>query len=98
MLVPGTAVVWPSVLVIDRSARGVSVSVSVGLLLVGSGSVSPGGGVTVAVLVRAPVADGLTWAVKLNVTVAPAGRLTAVASGPVPLAGPATLPPPVAPT
>ena len=38
---PGTAVVWPSVLVTDRSAWGVSVSVSVAVLLAGFGS-TPG--------------------------------------------------------
>src|SRR5215813_11998434 len=40
---------------------------------------------------------GATWAVKLRVTVALAGRFTVVARGPLPLAGPVTLPPPVLP-
>src|SRR5262245_987116 len=80
-----------------RSARGVSVSVSLSLLSVGLGSVVPAGGVTVAVLVRKPVAAGLAWTVKVKVTVAPAGRLTVVARAPLPLLGPLTLPPPVSP-
>src|SRR5262249_51171348 len=63
---------------------------------VGSGSVTPAGGVTVAVLVSAPVADGLTWTVKVKVTLAPTGRSTVVFRAPTPLAVPVTLPPPVA--
>ena len=59
MLVPGTAEVTPSVLVMDRSAWGVSVSVSLALLLTGLGSVTPAGGVTVAVLLSEPVALAL---------------------------------------
>src|SRR5262245_59304259 len=79
-----------------RSARGVRLSVSVALLLPGVGSVTPAGARTVAVLVRLPVAEGLTWTVKVKVTVAPAGRLTVVARAPLPLSGPLTPPPPVA--
>src|SRR3954452_7959435 len=81
----------------DRSAWGVSVSVSLALLLAGVGSVTPAGGGTVAVLARVPVAEGLTWTVKVKVTVALTGRSTVVARAPAPLAGPVTLPPPVAP-
>src|SRR5262245_14656195 len=88
---PGTAEVRPSSLVTARSAWGVSVSVSVAPVGV------PPGGVTVAVLTRSPVAEGLTWTVKVKVTVAPGGRVMVVARAPVPLAGPVTLPPPVAP-
>src|SRR4051794_31667463 len=54
VLPPGTADRTPSVLVMDRSARGVRLSVSVALLLPGVGSVTPAGGVTVAVLAREP--------------------------------------------
>ena len=50
-----------------------------------------------AVLTRVPVAAGSIWTVKVKVTVAPTGRLTVVARAPVPLLGPVTLPPPVAP-
>ncbi len=55
MEVPGTALVRPSVLVMARSPVGTRVLVSVELLLLGSGSVQPEGGVTVAVLARLPV-------------------------------------------
>src|SRR6478735_3498732 len=51
---PGVAVVTPSVLVIPRLALGDSVSVSVALLLPGTGSVTPAGAVTVAVLLSDP--------------------------------------------
>src|SRR5690349_11949209 len=43
--VPGIAVVFPSVLVMTRSAWGVRLSPSVEVLLPGVGSVVPGGGV-----------------------------------------------------
>src|SRR5262245_13354777 len=78
-----------------RSAWGVSVSVSVALLLPGSGSVTPAGELTVAVLVSRPGAAGPTWTVKVKVTVALTGRSTVVARAPLPLAGPLTLPPPL---
>ncbi|MNV55891.1 hypothetical protein D3C71_1481420 [compost metagenome] len=54
---PGVAVVTPSVLVMARSACGVSVSESVALLLAGTGSFTAD--VTVAVLVSVPVAEAL---------------------------------------
>src|SRR5262249_17820568 len=95
--VPGTAEVTPSVLVRDRSARGVRVSVSVSVLSAGSGSVTPGGGGTVAVLARLPVADGSIRTVKVKVPLAPTGRLTVAARAPLPPDGPLTLPPPVWP-
>jgi hypothetical protein len=53
---PVTAVVCPSVFVIERSAPGVSVSVSVAELLARLGSVAPPPTVAVAVLLRLPVA------------------------------------------
>src|SRR5258705_529577 len=49
---PGVYVVAPSVLVIDRSAALVPVSVSVALSAPGPGSDVPEGGATVAVLTR----------------------------------------------
>jgi hypothetical protein len=61
--VPGAAVVCPSVLVTARSACGVRVSVSVALLLLDEGSTTPPGAVTVAVLLRVPVAPAATVAV-----------------------------------
>ena len=54
--VPATSVAAPSVLVIDRSAVGANVSVSVAELFVEVGSVTPVGAVTVAVLTSDPVA------------------------------------------
>src|SRR6516164_592258 len=78
-----------------RSAWGVSVSVSVALLLPGLGSVTPAGGLTVAVLVGGPVAVGAICTVKVKVTVTLTGRSTVVARPPVPLLGPVTLPPPL---
>src|SRR4051794_16614565 len=59
VLVPGTTEVTPSVLVTPTSYCGVSVSVSVLLLLPGTVSVTPLGGDTVAVLLREPVSVGL---------------------------------------
>src|SRR5262249_56640969 len=78
-----------------RSAWGVRVSVSVALLLVGLVSVTPAGRPMVAVLVRVPVAEGLTWTVKVKVTVALTGKSTLVASAPLPPVGPLTAPPPL---
>src|SRR5262245_48877380 len=78
-----------------RSAWGVRVLVSVSRLLAGLGSVTPAGGLTVAVLANVPVAAGLTWTVKLKVTVALRGRSTVVARAPLPLVGPVTVPPPL---
>jgi hypothetical protein len=57
-LPPGIAVVTPSVLVIETSADGTSVSVSVAELLPAFGSVTPPPTVTVAVLTSEPIADG----------------------------------------
>src|SRR5436309_1775553 len=53
---PGDTARTPSVLVIDRSAEPVSVSVSVALLFPGVGSVTPPGTATVAVFDSEPVA------------------------------------------
>src|SRR5262245_19932579 len=71
--VPGTAAAWPSVLVTARSPRGVSVSVSVAVLLADTGSETPPGAVTVAVLASVP---GATVPVAVKVTVPPASRFT----------------------
>lgn len=46
---------------IERSAVGERVSVSVALLFAGVGSVIPAPAVTVAVFVKDPVADALIW-------------------------------------
>ena len=53
---PGTTVVRPSVLVIETSAVGVSVSMSLAMLFAPLGSVTPAGADTVAMLVSDPVA------------------------------------------
>ena len=84
---PGTSVSAPSVLVITRSAVGVSVSVSVAALLPGAGSVTPAPTDTVAVLASEPVAPAETVAVTVNVAVPPTGRSTAALMLPLPDAG-----------
>src|SRR4029077_5565657 len=53
---PALTLVTPSVLVIERSATRLTVSVSVALLLPGVGSVTPAGAAIVAVLAIEPVA------------------------------------------
>ncbi len=78
--------VTPSVLVIARSACAVSVSVSVALLLPGLVSVTPAGGVTVAVFDSVPLALPLMVAASVYVIVLPAGRLTVSLMLPLPLA------------
>src|SRR5262249_53891928 len=95
VVVPGTAESTPSSLVMDRSAWGVKLSLSGALLLAGVGSVTPAGGVMVAVLSRMPVAEGSIWTVKVKVTVALTGRSTVVARAPAPLAGPVAMAPPL---
>ena len=64
-LVPGVSVPMPSVLVIDRSALGASVSVSVAELLVDVESVTPLGTATEAVFVNDPVAPAMMPAVSV---------------------------------
>ena len=95
---PGTTVVVPSVLVTDRSTSGVSVSVSVAVLLLRSGSSVPIGAVTVAVVTRAPVADGSTSTWKKKMTFSPFARSTVVARASVPLVGAPTETLPLPPT
>src|SRR5262245_19879211 len=85
----------PSSLVIARSAWDVRVLLSVAVLFVPLGSVTPAGGATVAVLVNEPVAEGSIATVKVKVTVALTGRSTVVARAPTPLVGPVTVPPPL---
>ena len=84
MPLPGTASVAPSLFVIDRSALGVRVSVSVALLLPGVGSVVPDGTATVAVLLSEPVADALTVALTVYVAVPLANRFTVSLMLPLP--------------
>ena len=87
--------VTPSVLVIDKLARGVRVSVSVALLFAGFVSVTPAGAATVAVLDKLPVAVGKMVPVTVKVTEPPAGRFTVSLMFPEPAA--VAVPPP-APT
>src|SRR5258705_161556 len=76
MLLPAITGSGASVLLTDTSADAVSVSVSVALLFPGVGSVTPPGSVTVAVLVRFPIADALIVAFTVYVTLLPDGMLT----------------------
>jgi hypothetical protein len=67
-VLPGVAAPMLAVLVMAKSAVGVTLTVEVLLLLPGVGSVVPGGGLTLATLAKVPLAfrATLTW----NVTVA----------------------------
>src|SRR5262249_48099475 len=76
----------PSVLITPTSFCGVSVLLSVKLLLLGLGSTTPAGGVTEAVLARLPVSVGMIARVRLKLAVppgptAPVGKLTGLAPG-----------------
>ncbi len=82
--VPGTSLVTPSVLVTERSARGVRVSVSVAELLAPVGSLPPTGAATVAVLTSEPVAMAETVADTVNVAVPPIARFTLALMLPLP--------------
>ena len=83
---PGTTDATRFVLVIDRSAVGVSASVSVAELFAGVGSTMPADGVAVAVLATVPVAAGPIAATMVKVAVVPTGRVTVVLIAPLPLA------------
>src|SRR5689334_10123536 len=85
----------PSVLVIERSAKAPSASLSVALLLPGVGSVTPPGVVIVAVFDSVPVAAPEIVALAVKVTDPPAGRFTVSLMLPLPEA--VQVPPP-APT
>src|SRR5436305_1316617 len=66
----------PSLFVMLKSATGVTVSVSLALLLAEAGSVVPAGGLMVAVLVILPVALPAIVAATLKVSEPPEGRFT----------------------
>ena len=87
-LVPGVAVVAPSVLVTDRSARGVAGAVAVAVLSAGTSSGTPDGPATVAVFESVPVNAGSTVPVIVYVAVPLTARLAVVASDPEPEAAP----------
>src|SRR5689334_25136456 len=78
-----------------RSTNGVIESVSVAELLPGLGSLTPPGGLTVAVFESVPKAAADTVPESVKTTLAPAGRLTDALMLPLPDAG--HVPPP-APT
>ena len=82
-----TSTTAPSVLVIDRSAIGPSVLVSVAVLFVVFGSVAPAGAATVAVLTREPEPVGEIDATSVNVTLPPTGTVTTALIDPDPEAG-----------
>jgi hypothetical protein len=84
---PGVADATPSVLVIDRSPVGVSVSVSVAELLPGVGSVTEAGTATDAVFAKLPVAVVEMVEVSVNVAVPPGARVTEALMLPLPDAG-----------
>ncbi len=89
---PGAAAATPSVLATCRSGAPVSTSVSVAELLLGFGSMASGGGATVAVLTRSPVANGLIEATTVKTAVDPAGMSRVTSMFPVPLVGPVAPP------
>ena len=62
-------------------------SVSVALLLPGTGSRTPAGGVTLAVFASVPVAPGTIVPVSVKVAVPPTSRSTVAAMLPLPEAG-----------
>ena len=74
--VPGTSVVEPSVFTIDRLADGFRVSVSVAVLLVVVGSVTPVGAVIETVFVSEPVVPTAMVAVRVYVAEPPESRFT----------------------
>ena len=86
-MVPGTSPVAPSVLVIERSAVGTNVSVSVAVLLAAVGSVTPAETAADAVFASDPVAVDAIVAVNVNVAVPLGSRSTVVLMLPLPEAG-----------
>src|SRR5215831_15245109 len=79
-----------------RSALGPAGLVSVALSLPGTGSVTPSGGVTVAVLVSGPVVLAGTVPLTANVAWVPTGSVTSASMLPVPEALPQFAPAPLA--
>src|SRR5262249_16616821 len=69
--------------------------VLVALSLPGTGSVTPAGGVTVAVLVNAPVVPAGTATLTLNVAVVPTGSVTSASMLPLPVGVPHAAPAPL---
>src|SRR5204863_8356778 len=82
---PALTLVTPSVLVIERSATRLTVSVSVALLFPGVGSVTPTGAAVVAVLWIEPTSLPATVALTVNVAVPALSRFMLAAMLPLPL-------------
>src|SRR5215831_18938913 len=78
-----------------RSAWAPAALVSVALLLPGTGSVTPTGGCTVAVLLSAPVVLAGTVPLTVNVTLVPVGSVTSALMLPLPEALPHPAPAPL---
>src|SRR5262249_24918422 len=76
LLAPATTLVAPSVMVTAKSACGVSVSLSVTLLLARLVSVVPVGAAPVSVLLRGPVAFGSMVPLSVMLTLWPLGRFS----------------------
>src|SRR5262249_10615780 len=78
-----------------RAACGPTGLLWVALLFRGTGSVTPAGGVTVAVLVRAPVVPAGTVPVTVKVAWVPAGSVTSASMFPTPDGVPHVAPTPL---
>lgn len=74
-MLPGVADPTLEVLVIAKSAVGVTVTVAVPVLLPRVGSVVPGGGLTLATLVKVPLALEATLTWKVTVARAPVAKV-----------------------
>ena len=81
---PGDCEVTPFDFATETSATGLRVSVSVAVLSAPSGSVTPAGGVTVAVFTSVPVAFGATVPSTVTTALAPTARSRFKATLPVP--------------
>src|SRR5215831_1316993 len=79
-----------------RSAWAPAALLSVALSFPGTGSVTPAGGVTVAVLLSAPVVPAGTIPLTANVAWVPTGNVTSASMLPVPEALPHPAPAPLA--
>src|SRR5262245_13836439 len=78
------------------SAAGAAGPVSVALMLPGTGSLVPSGGVTVTVLLSVPVAAAGTRPVTTKLALVPTGSVTRASMSPLPLAVPHAAPAPLA--
>src|SRR5262245_48431250 len=93
MGVPAMALVWPSVLLMLKSAWGVKGSVSVAELSVILLSTAPNAALMLAVLLKVPLAVLLMLPRATNVAAAPLSRFNVVLMFPLPLEDPQLEPP-----